>query len=157
MAETRIDASAQLSMQDIEFLRFAEDVIKSHPGNKAAMRSAISRAYYSSYHRVLAYYDELVPRERDADTRAHPGFHTRLVDAFEFCEQFADAPSIAADLKILKAQRHQADYKLDSTNVEATMTAEDAVELARGIIKLVEDCRINNAQDDLMKHLRSRF
>lgn len=107
------------------FLALAEE-LAGRPGDEAAARTAISRAYYAAFHAGRAYLNRAnIPA--DMSGRAH----RQVRQAFE-----ASDPSISQTLARLHEWRKEADYDDPcSFNVERQATI--AVALARATIERI--------------------
>jgi len=93
-------------MQGADFLEVAKDLAKSH--SEAALRSAVSRAYYALFNvaaQVLIEWGFVVSQG--------PGAHGEVRNRFSNCgiEQVTD---FVHSLDELRARRNQADYNMNS-------------------------------------------
>lgn len=103
------------------FLEHARSLAKR--GDEISLRSAISRAYYSVYHRLKAYPDRFSLRTEAASKGAHDQLIRTLRNADSGVLKHADSIAltrVAQELAELRDMRSQADYHLDQT-----VTADD--------------------------------
>lgn len=117
-------------------------------------RNAISRAYYGMYHSALRITDNLVPSYDSEGERLPGGTHKRLYTAFcsgDAAEikkvEIDKVKKIGVKLKMLHAQRVNADYNLDRkiNRLTAISTLQDAEE----INSLIEQT-LKNSDDSLI-------
>jgi hypothetical protein len=118
-------------MDPRDFLIVAQEMLAR--GGAAGFRTAVNRAYYAAYNvgvAILA--DEgvyLAP-----DTRAH-------ADLREFLRRSGDRmlARVSTELGTLHRQRKRADYDIRASDVEGRSTAEAAVQMARRLIRNLEE------------------
>lgn len=109
------------------FLEFADTLRASD--SEAALRSAVSRAYYAAFHEARRHVQRTKNVQFARDGRAH-----EQVPA-ELCARGASRieRGVARNLEMLKKARHDADYELQaSTNW--TRQCATAIDLARHIV-----------------------
>lgn len=107
-------------------LEVAERLVADFPDDEAALRSAISRAYYAAFcecRRALIQAQRIEPDTRDA--------HRQVREVFGFGQRRAEK-EIAADLRRLFAQRVHADYAAEPP--VAVDDSELAIVRARAIL-----------------------
>lgn len=112
-----------------DFLDLAE-TLATEPGNEAAARSAISRAYYASFHAGRGYLDRAgIPMDRGRN--AHYQVQRELRK---------NAERIGGDLERLHDMRKRADYDNPFTTDDAdvAVVAVYAVSLARETIEAIK-------------------
>jgi uncharacterized protein (UPF0332 family) len=119
-----------------EFNVFAQEII-AHPalnsGVEVVCRTAISRAYYAAFctaHDFLVNVEHVyIDPTRDAHAQVAVGFQGR-----------GDRPRrrVGAHLKTLRAQRNTADYDLISAQTMDGYTAQDCIDLADEILRILE-------------------
>jgi len=91
-----------------EFLKLASDLVTktdSADPSPARYRSAISRAYYSAFHRAVSYVRNVKGDDVPSDGRAHDEIWRNLRDSNRKEERAAGEKGYR-----LKLQRRQADY-----------------------------------------------
>jgi len=112
-----------------EFLALADE-LAARSGDEAAVRTAISRAYYAAFHAGRAYLDRVnIPAELGG--RAHWQLRQVL--------QPQD-PAISETLARLHDWRKEADYD-DSCSFNVNRQASIAIDLARVTIQEIESIR----------------
>jgi uncharacterized protein (UPF0332 family) len=112
----------------------------------AALRSAVSRAYYSLFNLIHSHVKGSgVPLSRDA--RVHHDLHVCL-----FHSKNDGLLVVARTLVDLREARTRADYDMSAIGEEEEATATARVQSARAAIKKFEECLANRSQfDDAMK------
>jgi len=98
-----------------DFLNLAKDLIND---NEAKIRTAISRAYYSSF---------LIARDTFSLSEKTPKVHRKVVSIL-----YSRNPIVANQLHLLRRKRNFADY--DTKVVLSRNDAENAIKLAEDII-----------------------
>jgi uncharacterized protein (UPF0332 family) len=121
-------------MQALEFLDFAQ-TIAGH--GVAGARSAVSRAYYGTFHFAIEILAEL---ECNLESRNSHGLVLRVLASIEHEE----AKGASALLSDLQSNRVKSDYKLMNTAAESRAFADICVELAheikRSLLAIREAC-----------------
>jgi uncharacterized protein (UPF0332 family) len=122
-----------------DFLKLAETLAKG--STPAEHRSAISRAYYSTFHVFLDFV-----KAKDKSFRYGPGspeVHARLWDWFKKRERVhAVVSRVAMQGKASRDKRNNADYD-DGFVGDLAREARFAVERAQNLNKLVDDPNLN--------------
>ena len=113
----------------------------------AALRSAVSRAYYGAFHlagEFLAEIDRPVPRNANA--------HVLLARTLQSLghPDARGAGSLSGDLH---SDRIKADYRLDDLRVETTAFARVSVETAHEIRSALDQCRPEPARSQIQASL----
>lgn len=117
------------------------------------MRSAISRAYYAAYNPAFSYQRGDLKVKPRGGGGARKSDHTTLPMGYRGCREDA-AQRIAEELEVLRDRRHLADYELSNSDVEDAQAAEDAVQLALGIIADVLECKGLPDQEKVAAQMR---
>jgi uncharacterized protein (UPF0332 family) len=118
-------------MKAEEFLAFASKLALLYP-QPAAVRTAISRAYYAAFHGAAQFL-----REQSIFVDARHG--SVWID-FSAAPQF-EARAIGRQLSELHALRVVADYRLERVDIEEVHQAITCVETASQILSYVETLR----------------
>lgn len=122
-------------MTPTEFVDFAGKLAASGSGGEAAIRSAVSRAYYGAFHLTLQFLAELgVP------TPANAASHV-LIQHCMIGSGHAEAQRAGRLLSSLHTDRITADYRLSDTRIASFEAARMRVEMADTIRSILEACR----------------
>ena len=131
-------SQSQLSgMNGREFIDFSAKVAATY-SDAAACRSAISRAYYGEFHVAKSFLDRLGSRPFK-NANAHVFVQHRLMSCGH-----DDAIVAGRLLQNLFSNRLRADYDLSLRAVESVARARAAVEVARRVQGLIEECQQDN-------------
>ena len=113
----------------------------------AALRSAVSRAYYGAFHMAEAFLAEIdrpVPRNANA--------HVLVARTLQRSGQ-PDAIRAGSLLGDLHSDRIKADYRLDDLRVETTAFARLSVETAHEIQVALAQCHLEPARSQIRNQL----
>lgn len=124
-----------MSFSWAEFNTFAQEII-AHPALNSSVevtcRAGVSRAYYAAFCTVRDYLvDENVYIDRTRDA------HAQVIDEFQRGTD-QRRKRIGAHLKTLRAWRNTADYDLAPTQPMDTFTAQDSIDLADEILRILQ-------------------
>jgi hypothetical protein len=117
-------------MRPEEFIDYAERLVVQPVMVPPQARSITSRAYYGAYHLAARFIAGLTSLKR--------GRHDAHV--WLLASQHPDAHEAGKLLGILNSHRVKADYSLEHALSELPVTAKVAVELARDIQRLLQNC-----------------
>jgi hypothetical protein len=126
-----------------EFITFAGKLAAMGSGGEAAVRSAVSRAYYGAFHLAREFLDELtvtVP----ANLRSHAFVRQCLIGS-----GVADAVFAGGALHDLHTERIRADYELEDARFRTFVYARARVEKAETIRSLLDGFRQEPARSEL--------
>lgn len=101
----------------------------------AALRSAISRAYYAAYNVAVEFLADLGFRVSKG-----PAGHGEVQHRLSNSED-TEVMQVGSQLTDLHSRRIQADYRLDRTDVENSKTVRALVEQTRRMIHILDSCR----------------
>ena len=115
--------------------------------DEAALRSAVSRAYYGAFHLALQFLEDIerrIPRNAQAHVQA-----TRTLQNSAHPDAYR-AGSLLGDLH---TERIKADYRLDDKRVGTSAFARTCVETAHEIGTALANCRIEPARSEIKSRL----
>src|SRR5579862_9645242 len=116
-------------MQPDEFLEVASSLATTSNATPADIRTAISRAYYATYHVAFDLLCQ-IGLEPSTGHDAHKDLRNLLRNSGHY-----ELRSLAGTLSNLQGRRVDADYHLDRKDVERPKVATAIVEQARSAIK----------------------
>ena len=128
-----------------DFINLAGKLATS--ADEASLRSAVSRAYYGTFHLASAFLEEIerpVPR----NTNAHVVVARKLQSAGQ-----ADASRAGSLLADLHSDRIKADYRLNDTRATTSAFARICVETAHEIRSALNACRAEPARSEIKSRL----
>ena len=133
-------------MNGQNFIEIAGMLAANQLGDSAARnRTAISRAYYGAFHRViefLASFNVTVPSNHQSHHIAYQKlFQTRIPSAQEAADLLND----------LRGERNTADYDLDRPAPEKTANAMLSVESAHDLCACLEECLNEPIRSELIR------
>jgi uncharacterized protein (UPF0332 family) len=114
-----------------QLVAFAGKLVASHSHTTAALRAAISRAYYGAYHLT----GDLLVEMGFSRGRQH-NYHHDLLNSGQ-----AEARLAGQLLENLRTSRNLADYELGNPRAEQLRYAQSCVEDAEKVQSLLSDCR----------------
>jgi uncharacterized protein (UPF0332 family) len=124
-------------MNGSDFIVLAGRLVAIHGGNAAALRTAVSRAYYGSFHLAS---DLLLACNASIPDKGHN------LDRYLQASGFADAVAAGAILGDLHEWRVRADYRFDNQEVESQAVATSCVEDAQEVQSLLLKCHEPSAK-----------
>ena len=133
-------------MKPADFLDLAEHLL-TH-GTEAALRTAVSRAYYGAFHRAV-----LLIREMGVALPVGPESHQKV----RFClMESGEASSLRAGdmLQSLRQDRNLADYDLAASTKFNTKFAHQHIVRAREVLSLLGKCGEEPARSRFRNKLR---
>lgn len=119
-------------MDPHDFHRLAAQLV--HSSHAAELRTAISRAYYATYH-VGAALLEAMGFRLSRGPAGHGDVRNRLSNSGDLAVM-----RVGNQLGQLHSQRIAADYHLHNTNVENPKTAQAVVQQAGRMIQILDAC-----------------
>lgn len=128
-------------MDPLDFIAVAIRLYNSH--NEADLRTAIGRAYYGAFHVARQFVLDCGLRFPPKETYAAE-IHTKV----RYClGEFGNADAIFASgaLRLLRNQRNEADYNLDSTRFRSPVTVAAIVRVTSEIVDAIGRCRVDSA------------
>jgi uncharacterized protein (UPF0332 family) len=126
-----------------EFIAFAGKLAAMSSGGEAAVRTAVSRAYYGAFHAA---------RELLADLNVSIAANLRSHGLVRQCligSSHAEAMSAGGALHDLHTDRIRADYELSDTRFQSFLFARSRVEKAELILTLLDRCRHEPARSEV--------
>jgi hypothetical protein len=136
-------------MSPHDFIWAAGKLAAIAQGNESLLRSAVSRAYYGSFHLVLEFLTTagvVLPRNATA--------HVRSCRLLAGCGQ-PIALEIAGLVADLHADRIRADYRLDSDRFRDFARIRVRVERADRVARLISECDREPVRSEIVSGLRS--
>ena len=131
-------------MQAKQFLLFAEELLKGPP-LQAAMRTAVSRAYYAAHHHIKEFVETAgVTIRKSAESHRDVCLHLAGIGDDEL-------EGVGNELASLQSDRNEADYDLHSPQFERQANAKDRVAVARELIEIIDQCRADTPQYENVK------
>lgn len=124
----------------------------SNSSNEADLRSAVSRAYYGAFHLASRFLADCGVRFAKKDLYAAE-VHRKV----RYClseSSNADAIVISGRLRLLRDQRNEADYTLDSTKFKKASNAAAMIRVAQEIVDALQRCRAEPAFTEARDKIR---
>ncbi|MFO0824891.1 MAG: hypothetical protein U0792_17525 [Gemmataceae bacterium] len=122
-----------------QFLLFAEELLKGPP-LQAAMRSAVSRAYYAAHHHAKDFVESAgIVVRKSGETHRDVCLHLSGIGD-------AELEAVGNDLAALHSDRNEADYDLHLPQLERPANASDRVALARSLMETLDNCRADGVR-----------
>ncbi len=141
---------AAAQMEPIEFQTLAESLAETE--EPAALRTAVSRAYYAVFHAATALALELTIR-----VPISPKGHAFLKDVLANSND-ADLAAVAVKLQTLMSQRIIADYRLHARRIETALQTRPLVAIAKRAIESIQEFphgkRRDTAKSAMKQYLR---
>ncbi len=131
-------------MQPNEFLTVALDLAKNAPSS-AAKRTAVSRAYYASYHIGANVIETLGGRVGGGSSA-----HGKVFGSLCGCG-VTEVEKLGEKIRSLHGWRRKADYVLNDTRVEKDSNVQQVLQHATEIITKLEQLCLNSAEKDQIK------
>jgi uncharacterized protein (UPF0332 family) len=137
-------------MNGREFLDSAKTLGTS--ARPSDLRSAVSRAYYGSYHAAL----ELLESAGVRFTKGTPEAHTKMSQCLDN-SNVTDAEKVARELNSLRDDRNTADYDMADTVFEKSTNVQFRILAAEQIIKQIDALvAVQSDRDALRAILKAR-
>jgi hypothetical protein len=134
-------------MDPREFLEVASELVAVDIAGR--IRTAINRAYYAAHNVGVE-----VLTEMGCKIEKGPGGHAdvwmRLNNSGDI-----EVQKVGSKLGDLQSKRIKADYRLDNTDVEDQKTATADIEVARGIIQVLDACCSGQKRDKIIAEIRN--
>lgn len=129
------------------FIQLAEHLSKESPAAAACYRTATSRAYYGAYLTVRALIrDEFgISCRIDSQSSDHQSLAQLLANS-----QVTQTVQIGYRLSNLHDSRKLADYDMNYVDVEDAQASADAVQRAKYILSLLDQCRLEPTRSQLI-------
>jgi uncharacterized protein (UPF0332 family) len=130
-----------------DFLICAERLVQSSA--EADLRSAVSRAYYGTFHEAL-----VLLRDNGVRIPKNEQVHMKLVYCFQDCGD-ANAAKAGEEIVVLRISRRAADYDLDDNRFRDRQQASRQVLRARQILEILRKCRTAPVADEFRAKVRA--
>jgi len=137
-------------MDPAEFIVVAIRLCNS--SNEADLRTAAGRAYYGAFHVALQFIVDCGVRFSPKETYAAE-VHRKV----RYClseSGNADAIFAGGILRLLRNQRNEADYNLDSSGFKSPGTVSANVRVAPEVVDAIQRCRVEPAFSQAREKIR---
>ncbi len=123
-----------------EFLSLAGRLVATSPATEAACRTAISRAYYASFH---------LARENLIDLGFRVNWDHAVPQRLLMSAGVSLALRAGQNLGYLQSERVRADYELESRRAVDQAIARHCVEVAHDFVTLLSECRLEPVRTNI--------